>query len=235
LAPQLLAYLLRHAILSGAIGFAFGHGTHSRVRTTEGSGRFRRVPNGARIATNGVKFRQRNSRIRVPQLVRAPLLATAFNFDVQHLIELRNERRKHRGINFKASQISAADMLCSAWCSRSDISGRLTWRVYPRETQEMVFDAHDRAFAMFICRLPSFSPASLRRMRSIAAGSTQSLKGARCVGYRVCGPAPAGLAATERSGMLADNLSVLADHGAIGIGMKVFGRLMFSRNYGTGE
>src|SRR6202035_715672 len=29
-----------------------------------------------------------------------------------------------------------------------------------------------------ICRLPSSAPASLRRTRSIAAGSTQSLKGA---------------------------------------------------------
>jgi hypothetical protein len=26
-------------------------------------------------------------------------------------------------------------------------------RVYPRETQEMVFDAHDRAFALFIGKL----------------------------------------------------------------------------------
>jgi hypothetical protein len=27
--------------------------------------------------------------------------------------------------------------------------------VYPRETQEMVFDAHDRAFALFKCKFAS--------------------------------------------------------------------------------
>src|SRR6059058_4026503 len=28
-------------------------------------------------------------------------------------------------------------------------AGCCSWRAYPRETQEMVFDAHDRAFALF--------------------------------------------------------------------------------------
>src|ERR1700730_700765 len=78
-----------------------------------------------------------------------------------------------------------------------------------------------------ICRLPSSAPASLRRTRSIDAGSTQSLKGAplrKAPGLRAStGRIVDRVAAAEEAGMLADDPPVLADHDAVGIGMNLDG------------
>jgi len=74
--------------------------------------------------------------------------------------------------------------------------------------------------------------ASLRRTRSIAAGSTQSLKGAPLRRRRVCGQAPARNAKDRRSSrhgrtigdVQPNDPAVLADHDAVGIGMTRAGR-----------
>src|SRR5215208_1707492 len=78
-----------------------------------------------------------------------------------------------------------------------------------------------------ICRLPSSTLVRLRRTRSMAAGSTQSLKGsaiAQRAGlageHRNVMPGVIDrLAAAERAGMLGDDPAVLADHDMVGIGM----------------
>src|SRR5664280_1604211 len=71
-----------------------------------------------------------------------------------------------------------------------------------------------------ICRLPSWAPASLRRTRSIAAGSTQSLKGA-----------PLRKAPGLRARMLGDDPAVLTDHDAVGIGVNIDGPSDRARRY----
>jgi hypothetical protein len=80
-----------------------------------------------------------------------------------------------------------------------------------------------------ICRSPSSDPASLRRTRSNAVGSTQSLNGravaqsarlARQNRHVVPGIINR-LAATKAAPMFADDPPVLADHDAIGVGVDV--------------
>lgn len=79
-----------------------------------------------------------------------------------------------------------------------------------------------------ICRLPWSVLASLRRIRSIAAGSTQSLKGAplrKAPGageHRHIMPGVVdGIAAVKGSRVLGNDASILADHDAIGIGVNL--------------
>jgi hypothetical protein len=91
-----------------------------------------------------------------------------------------------------------------------------------------------------IWRLPSSALASLRRTRSIAAGSTQSLKGAplRSVEHWHVVPWVIDrVAAAERAGMLPDDPPVLTDHDAIRVGMTSTGRptAMAATAYAPGE
>jgi len=63
------------------------------------------------------------------------------------------------GIRFRAADVRAQRSLPVRLCH----SRMMFVHAYPRETQKMVFDAHDRAFAFFKRWLASFELAASRR------------------------------------------------------------------------